>query len=54
MKKMGKSKTTSVTSTQRKISSKKKSTRKKSSIKGDFIINPLTGKKEKVQPLFHF
>lgn len=54
MKKMGKSKTTSVTSTKRKISSKKKSTRKKSSMKGDSIINPFTGRKEKVQPLFQF
>lgn len=54
MKKMGRSKTTSVTSTKRKISSKKKSTRKKSSMKGDSIINPFTGRKEKVQPLFQF
>ena len=48
MRKMGKSNTRSVTSG-RKRSSKKKSKRKSS---GNYWINPLTGRKEKVRPLF--
>ncbi len=54
MKKLGKSKTTSVTSGKSKTRNKKKLTRKKSSSKGDFWINPLTGKKEKLHPLLSF
>ena len=50
MKKMGKSNTRSVTSGKKRSPSKKKSKGKSSS--GNYWINPLTGRKEKVQPLF--
>jgi hypothetical protein len=46
MKKMGKSKTTSVTSAKRKISKRKKQS------EGRYWVNPLTGKREKLNPLF--
>ncbi|MBI2547224.1 MAG: hypothetical protein HYW23_02145 [Candidatus Aenigmarchaeota archaeon] len=46
IKKMGKSETRSVTS------GKKRRSVKKKSLSGDYWINPLTGRKEKVQPLF--
>ena len=51
MKKMGKSNTRSVTSGKRRSPLKKKSKGKSSS--GDYYwVNPLTGKKEKIKPLF--
>lgn len=48
MKKMGKSKTTSITSPKRKKGSRRKSTKSK----GNYWINPITGRKEKVNPIF--
>ena len=50
MKKMGKSNTRSVTSGKKRSPSKKKSKGKSSG--GNYWVNPLTGRKEKVQPLF--
>ena len=49
-KKQGKSGTRTVTSGKKRSPSKKKSKGKSSS--GNYWINPLTGRKEKVQPLF--
>ena len=50
MKKMGKSNTRSVTSGKKRSSSKRKSKGKSSS--GNYWVNTLTGRKEKVQSLF--
>lgn len=52
MKKMGKSNTRSVTSSKKRSNTKKKTTKKTSS--GNTWINPITGRKEKVKPLFRF